>query len=256
MILLISPSKTQDFQAPDYSGTFSQPAMLAESALLMQALARLQAHEISKLMDVSEKIASLNVARFSHFELPFSPDNAKAALFAFKGDVYHGFSLPTYTEEDFAFAQQHLRILSGLYGALRPLDLIQPYRLEMKTKLRNARGNDLYQFWGDRITSRLAADLAAQSDAVLINLASEEYFKAVQPKHLPGIRIVTPVFKEKKGDGHKIISFFAKQARGLMANYALLHRLHAPESLKDFREAGYSFHQGFSTEHEWVFTRG
>lgn len=250
MLFLISPAKTQDFTPQPYTPQHTLPEMLPESQRLMQALAQLSAAEIAELMEVSEKIATLNHARFSQFDFPFTPENALQALFAFRGDVYQGFSFSQYSEEDFAYAQAHLRILSGLYGVLRPLDLIQPYRLEMKTRLRNERGNDLYTFWGNQLTDALNV----QGQSVVVNLASDEYFRAIQPKRLKA-RLLTPIFKEKKGDSYKIVSFFAKKARGMMANFAMLHRIEQPEDLKAFCEGGYAYQAALSTADEWVFTR-
>lgn len=221
----------------------------------MNVLAELSVEKIATLMDLSEKLAVLNHERFHQFKFPFTPANALQALFAFDGDVYQSFTLERYTEADFAFAQQHLGILSGLYGLLRPLDLIQPYRLEMKTKLKNLRGKDLYAFWGDVLAQTVAARMAQADTQILVNLASEEYYKAVNGRLPSTIRVITPVFKEQRNGGYKIVSLFAKQARGMMANFALLHQLTQPEDLKNFREGGYQFSPTLSQGDEWVFVR-
>jgi cytoplasmic iron level regulating protein YaaA (DUF328/UPF0246 family) len=186
MLITLSPSKGQDFETPALSKTCSKPDALKDSELLIRQLRKIKQEEIQQLMNVSENIASLTAARYKSFKTPFTPKNAKQAIFAFKGDVYSGIEIQKYKEADLKYAQNHLRILSGLYGCLRPLDLIQPYRLEMKTKLQNARGHNLYQFWGDKITDELNKELENQKQPVLVNLASNEYFKSVKPKQLKG----------------------------------------------------------------------
>ena len=205
-------------------------------------------------MSLSDKLASLNVARYGSWERESTPQNAKQALLAFKGDVYTGLNAEDFNADDFAFAQQHLRMLSGLYGLLRPLDLMQPYRLEMGTKLSNPRGKDLYTFWGERISQWLNDDLAAQGDQVLLNLASQEYFGAVKPKAL-NARVIDTVFKDRKNGQYKIISFYAKKARGLMARYVIKERLQDPEGLKDFNLDGYRFDAASSSDNQLVFLR-
>jgi len=202
-------------------------------------------------MKLSDKLAALNMARFQTWLKPFNLDNAKQALLAFKGDVYTGLDADTLDEVGLEFAQQHLRILSGLYGVLRPLDLMQAYRLEMGTKFANKKGKDLYQFWGSQLRDSLEAEL---KEGVLINLASNEYFKAVEAKKLKA-RIITPIFKDLKNGQYKIISFYAKKARGLMSRYIIDHRLIKPESIKDFDSEGYRFSPEMSQADEWVFLR-
>ena len=191
---------------------------------------------------------------FEAWSQPFTPENAKQAVLAFKGDVYTGLDAESLSEKQFKFAQKHLRILSGLYGLLRPLDLMQAYRLEMGTKFENKAGKDLYSFWGDKITQALNAEIVSQKDDVLVNLASNEYFKSVKPKLLNG-RIVTPVFKDWKGDKYKIISFYAKKARGLMCRYAIDNDISNVDKLKGFDYEGYAFNESMSSENEWVFIR-
>lgn len=254
MLTIISPSKTQDFSINEVPELFSQPALLEQSEVLVKELQKMSAADIAKLMDVSDKIARLNHERFQHFSPPFSLDNAKQALFAFKGDVYTGIDSKNYRQEELVFAQNHLRILSGLYGLLRPLDLIQPYRLEMKTKLRNPRGKDLYNFWGKRLTEGLNAAMAEQEHNVLVNLASNEYFKAIDKKELAA-EIVTPVFKEFKNGKYSIVAIFAKKARGLMTDFIIKNKIKQPEKLKTFNQEGYEFSESQSKGNEWVFIR-
>jgi cytoplasmic iron level regulating protein YaaA (DUF328/UPF0246 family) len=254
MISIISPSKTQDFSNNGVPAKYSQPALLEQSQVLMGELRKKSPEDIKSLMEVSDKIAELNYDRFQQFNTPFSPDNAKQALYAFKGDVYTGFDLAHYGEKELGFAQQHLRILSGLYGLLRPLDLIQPYRLEMKIKLANPRGKDLYNFWGNRITEALNAALEGQKNPVLINLASNEYFKAIDKKRLEAA-IITPQFKEFKNGKYSIIAIFAKKARGLMTDFIIKNRIEKPEQLKTFNLEGYEYSEQHSKAGEWVFIR-
>ncbi len=211
--------------------------------------------DLRQLMNISEKIASLNVNRYREFSLPFTPKNAKQSLFAFKGDVYNRIPVDTYSEEDLTYAQAHLRILSGLYGTLRPLDLIQPYRLEMKTRLKTAAGANLYQFWGERITQSLNDAMAALKEApLLVNLASNEYFKAVKPKLLKG-HLLTLHFREIKNGKSRVIAIFAKRARGMMADFLLKNRVRDPEQIKQFNAAGYRFSKNDSDEKNWRFVR-
>ncbi len=255
MLILLSPSKTQDFDTAAPVAQHSDAPLLKESLILAKELRKLSAQNISKLMEVSDKIAALNHERFQQFSTPFTPANAKQAAFAFKGDVYDGLDVETLNAKALAFAQNHIRILSGLYGVLRPLDLIQPYRLEMKTKLKNPRGKDLYHFWENRITDALNNDLKTQKNPVIINLASEEYFKAVKPTLLKA-SLITPQFKEKKGSTYQMIGLFAKRARGMMARYIATQRIASPEALLAFAEDGYTFNEKLSEATKPVFTRG
>lgn len=254
MLITLSPSKGQDFETPSPSSIYTVPDQLEDSQLLINEAKKLDVKDVRELMDVSENIAILNVERFHTWHLPFTPENAKPALFAFKGDVYSGIQKDQYSDDDLAYAQDHLRILSGLYGALRPMDLIQPYRLEMKTKLKNPRGENLYQFWGDRITEKLNEVLEKQQDKVLVNLASNEYFKAVKPKKLKG-DLLNINFKETKGGKSRVIAIFAKRARGMMTDYILRNRIEDREAIKDFGAGGYNFSSQESTDQNWVFTR-
>ena len=254
MLLIISPAKTLDYETPAHTSQFTEPDFLDQSALLIEQLRQLSPAQISSLMSISDKLAQLNTARFQAWSLPFDQDNAKQAVLAFKGDVYTGLGAETLNNKQLTFAQRHLRILSGLYGLLRPLDLMQAYRLEMGTRFANPRGKDLYQFWGNRITEQLNKELARQKTKVLVNLASNEYYKAVQADNING-NIVTPVFKDWKNGQYKIISFYAKKARGLMCRYAIDHEIQQQERLKDFDYEGYAYNSAMSSDHEWVFTR-
>ncbi|MDX2322073.1 MAG: peroxide stress protein YaaA [Moritella sp.] len=254
MLIVVSPAKTLDFETPPVTEQYSQADLTIHSAELIDVCRQLTPMALSSLMKISDKLAGLNAARFTEWTSEFTPENAKQAVLAFKGDVYTGLDADTFTADDMAFAQQHFRILSGLYGLLRPLDLIKAYRLEMGTKLSNGRGTNLYQFWGDIITDKVNDTLAAQGDKVLINLASNEYFKAVQKKRLKG-QVITPVFKDCKAGKFKIISFYAKKARGLMARYIIDNQLTDVDQLTAFDTDGYYYCAAESTDIELVFKR-
>ena len=240
MLMVISPAKTLDYETPSITERFTQPQYLEHSQLL-----------IDLLRDYSP---AQNVARYGSWTADFTPENAKQALLAFKGDVYTGLSVEDFTESDLLFAQEHLRMLSGLYGLLRPLDLMQPYRLEMGTKLANPRGKDLYAFWGERITGWLNEALVEQGDDVLLNLASNEYFGAVKPKAL-NARVINVDFKDMKSGQYKIISFYAKKARGLMARWVIKERIGNPDQLPEFDYQGYRYSRDDSTRDRLVFLR-
>lgn len=254
MLIVVSPAKTLDYESPLVTERFTQPEFIEHSAELIEVCRQLTPADISALMKVSDKIAGLNVARFEQWRETFTPENARQAILAFKGDVYTGLDAQTLSDDDFEFAQSHLRMLSGLYGLLKPLDLMQPYRLEMGTRLANARGTNLYQFWGELITDKLNQALAAQGDNLLINLASNEYFKAVKPKNLNG-QVFTPIFKDCKNGQYKVISFYAKKARGMMARYIIDNRIESIEELVKFDVAGYYFVEQESNGKELVFKR-
>lgn len=254
MLMVISPAKTLDYESPLATQRFTQPELLDQSQKLIDVARDLSPAQIASLMSISDKLAHLNAERFNQWQPPFSLDNARQAILAFKGDVYTGLQAEMLDEADFDYAQQHLRMLSGLYGLLRPLDLMQPYRLEMGTKLTHPAGKDLYSFWGDLLTEKLNEALAEQGDDVLINLASDEYFKAIKPKKLRG-EIVKPVFLDEKNGTFKVISFYAKKARGLMSRYVIQHRLRDPEQLKRFDSDGYVFAAAESKGNELVFKR-
>jgi len=254
MLTLLSPAKTLDFDTPPTTAKATQADFLQHSAELVDVLKQYSPDDIGALMKLSPALSELNVQRYHDWRLPFNADNAKAAILAFKGDVYTGLQADTLDQQQLDFAQNHVRILSGLYGLLRPLDLIQPYRLEMGTKLNNARGKDLYSFWGNTITEALNRELEQQGKDVVVNLASNEYFKSVQPKKL-NARLITPVFKDEKNGQYKIISFYAKKARGLMTAYIIRRQLQTAEALQDFDVAGYRFSAEDSRGDTWVFKR-
>lgn len=254
MLIVVSPAKTLDYESPLVTEQYTLPELTEHSQQLIEVCRELTPMDIARLMKVSDKIAGLNAARFAEWVPTFTPENARPAMFAFKGDVYTGLAAETMTDEQIAYAQQHFRMLSGLYGLLRPLDLMQPYRLEMGTKLENPRGANLYQFWGNIITDKVNQALAEQGDDILVNLASNEYFKSVKPKQVKGT-IITPVFKDAKKEQYKVISFYAKKARGLMARYIIDNQIDSIEKLKEFDAAGYYFVAAESTATELVFKR-
>jgi cytoplasmic iron level regulating protein YaaA (DUF328/UPF0246 family) len=254
MLMVISPAKTLDFDSPLATTKNSQPRFLDQSQQLISELQKLAPHDISNLMSVSDKIGTLNFDRFQAWQLPFDQDNARAAVLAFKGDVYTGMQAESFNAGDFTFAQKHLRILSGLYGLLRPLDLMQPYRLEMGTKFANKSGKNLYEFWDNKITDVLNQDIKKSGNKVLVNLASNEYFKSVQLKQLDA-DMITPVFKDCKNGKYKIISFYAKKARGMMAAYIIKNKITKADDLKSFNVDGYNFNSEMTVGTDWVFTR-
>lgn len=254
MLALISPAKTLDYETALPTDTYTQPRLLEQSQQLIDVCRKLSATEIASLMTVSEKIANLNVERFRDWNAEFNFSNARQALFAFKGDVYTGLDAYHLKDQDIDFAQQHLRMLSGLYGLLRPLDLMMPYRLEMGTKLKNSRGNNLYEFWGSIITDQINQDLAEIDAKLLVNLASDEYYKSVNEKKIQA-EIIKPVFLDQKNGKYKVISFYAKKARGLMARYLIENKLSQVEQLKAFDSEGYYFDAESSSDKELVFKR-
>jgi cytoplasmic iron level regulating protein YaaA (DUF328/UPF0246 family) len=263
MLAILSPSKSLDFESEPLAHRFSEPEFLRDSEELIDLLRGYDVAGLRDLMKISEKLAVLNVERFREFSTPFSPANARQAILAFTGDVYTDFALGQYHEEDFEFLQNHVRTLSGLYGLLRPLDLIQPYRLEMGTRLKNARGKNLYEFWGHKITDALqtALDAQAESDAattgeqpILLNLASNEYFDSVDLSRL-NARVLNVNFLDRKGDKYKMITFFLKRLRGTMTDWMVRNRITRPEDLKAFAEQNYYFSPERSTPDEFVFLR-
>ena len=255
MLLLLSPSKTLDYSQPA-TDLHDQPRLLSDSQPLIDLLKDKSDAELMDLMKISEDLATVNMERYHDFETPFDLSNAKQSVLAFKGDVYVGLGAEDFSEEDLRFAQGQLRILSGLYGLLRPLDLMQPYRLEMGTKLQNERGKNLYEYWGDRITDLLNADLNTNGKGrSVVNLASKEYFSAVNPKQLDG-KLYQIDFKEYRDGKYKIIAVYAKKARGMMARYAVKNRVTNPEGLKSFDMDSYAFNKELSGEQHFVFTRG
>ncbi len=253
MLLLVSPAKTLDFEPAELQ-EHSQPRLLEKSEALADLLSEKSQEELMDLMSISEDLAELNRKRYEQFHTPFTLDNAKQAVLAFKGDVYAGMEADSFTAEELQFAQDHLRILSGLYGLLRPLDLMQPYRLEMGTRMENHRGKNLYEFWGDDITDLINHDLQETSAKAVINLASKEYFSAVQPGRLKG-ELYDIQFKELRKDKYKVIAFYAKKARGMMCRYAIKNKLTEPEQLKSFDMDGYAYNEELSDGRTFVFTR-
>jgi cytoplasmic iron level regulating protein YaaA (DUF328/UPF0246 family) len=254
VLTVLSPAKTLDFETAPRTRKATQPYFIERAAQLVDDARVLTPEALQKLMGVSENIALLNHERFMNWQPDFSLDNAKQAVLAFKGDVYTGLDASTLDTKSLTFAQKHLRILSGLYGLLRPLDLMQPYRLEMGLKFSNRGGRNLYEFWGEEITQLLDTEIDKSGSSVLVNLASNEYFKAVKPRQLDA-EVITPVFKDLKNGDYKIISFFAKKARGVMARYIVEQRLNDPEELKGFCGAGYYYSAERSTADSWVFLR-
>ncbi len=254
MLFILSPAKALDYKTPPHVATYTMPAFLEQSATLIRQLRALSPADIANLMDLSDPLALLNFTRYAEWSLPFTPENAKQAVLAFDGDVYDGLAAKTLSADDLAFAQQHVRILSGLYGILKPLDLMQAYRLEMGTKLKNEGGKDLYAFWGETLLAAINAELAEMARPVVVNLASEEYFKAAVGRKIAG-EVIQPVFEDWKNGRYKIISFYAKRARGLMTRYAVLNRLTEPEALQGFDAEGYAFAPEASDKTTWVFRR-
>ena len=255
MLAILSPAKTLDFDSPLTTDQHSAPEFTEESTALIKTLRQLEPSDIGSLMGISDKLAVLNHNRYAHWSAKFDDaSGARASLLAFKGDVYLGLDAQTLSKRDFTWAQKRLRVLSGLYGLLRPLDRIHPYRLEMGTALRNTAGKDLYEFWGGKVTQALNEALAEQRSKVLINLASNEYYKVVQAQNIDG-RIVTINFKEWRRDAYRFVSFSAKKARGLMARYMIDQRAERADDLKAFDVEGYAFNEELSSRDEWIFTR-
>jgi cytoplasmic iron level regulating protein YaaA (DUF328/UPF0246 family) len=254
MLAVLSPAKTLDYDTPPTTRKATQPEFLERAGELVAEARTLTPAAIRELMGVSEQIAELNHRRFMNWAAPFDLDNAKQAVLAFQGDVYTGLDAASLSAAQLAFAQKHLRILSGLYGVLRPLDLMQPYRLEMGLRFANPAGGNLYDFWGGSIAGSLGRALRKSGTPVLLNLASNEYFRAVQVKALDA-EVITPVFKDLKGGRYKVVSFYAKKARGQMARYIIDRELDDPEALKAFDVAGYRYSRGDSSARELVFTR-
>ncbi|MDR5738121.1 MULTISPECIES: peroxide stress protein YaaA [unclassified Caballeronia] len=255
MIIVLSPAKSLDYETPAHIRKHTLPEFVDDAAELIQGLRQLSPQQIGGMMGISDQLATLNFQRYAEWSKTFDAQNSKQAVLAFNGDVYEGFAAKTLTSADLDFAQNHVRVLSGLYGLLRPLDLLQPYRLEMGTKFPNSRGKDLYAFWGERITAALNEQFRRRRGArVLVNCASEEYFRSVKPKLLDA-PVVSPVFEDWKGGRYKIISFHAKRARGLMARYAVQNRIDEPEALKGFDSEGYRFDEEASNDTTYVFRR-
>jgi len=254
MLLLISPAKKLEMQAPAPVSEFSQPRFTAQAAELIDVLRMKSEAELAGLMKISANFAALNYRRFRDWQLPFNEENAKQALFAFRGDVYAALDADTLDEQGLAYTQRHLHILSGLYGLLRPLDLMQAYRLEMGTRLANTQGRDLYSFWGNTLTHAINAEVAGHRQRTVINLASGEYARAVNWHAIEG-QVVHTHFKEQKDDGYRVIGIHAKRARGLMCRYAIESGAEGAEALQAFDAAGYTFRAQMSSPSDWVFAR-
>jgi len=254
MLIVLSPAKSLDYKTPVKVKAPTLPEFVSESAKLIADLKKLSPQEVADLMGLSDQLAALNVGRYCDWSKKFTDANSKPAIYAFNGDVYDGFDVNTLNSKAMDFAQDHLRILSGLYGALRPLDLMQPYRLEMGTSFQNARGKDLYAFWGERVTESLKKLLEQQKKPVLLNLASEEYFKVLQVKNLD-CPVISPIFQDGKDGKYKIISFYAKRARGLMARYVVENRITDPADLKGFNLDGYKYVASESKPEKPLFRR-
>lgn len=254
MIVVLSPSKGQEFETPAKTKKRSTPRDLSHSALLITEARKISRPGLKRLMDISTDLAKINHSRFKNFTTPFSLDNAKQCIFAFTGDAYNQIPLEQYTAAELTYMQKHLRIISGLYGSLRPLDLIQAYRLEMKTKLANPRGSNLYQFWGKHITNSINKDLAKQKEKVLVNLASSEYFKSVKHRLIDG-RVLNIDFKETRARETRVIAIFAKRACGAMTNYIMRNQIEHAEDIKSFDFGGYKFDKKNSMDNYWIFER-
>lgn len=254
MLLLLSPAKKLDFETENLRKDAATPALLKETRQLVKIAKTLKAEDLKAMMGISDALAELNVSRFKAFKTPFDPSNARPAIDAFQGDVYVGLDAATLSDDDREYANGVIRILSGLYGVLSPLDLMQAYRLEMGTKFKTEQGNTLYAFWANKISKKLNTDLKGHKDPVVINLASNEYFKAVDQKALKA-RVITPVFQDVKDGKARVVSFLAKKARGMMARYVIDNRVSEPELLKKFDVAGYGFVSSESSEDKWIFRR-
>ena len=254
MLALISPAKKLDYETPPTTDKYTLPDFLEHSQELIDQLSQYAPHEIASLMKLSDKLSLLNAERYDSWHTPFTVDNAKQAVLAFKGDVYEGMDAGNFDHDELNFSQTHLRMLSGLYGLLRPLDLMQAYRLEMGTRLQNARGKNLYEFWGNIVTDKINEELKEQGDNIVVNLASNEYFKVVKKDRLQG-ELFTPLFKDFKNGQYKIISFYAKKARGMMCRYIIENRINDVEKLKDFDLGGYEYNESMSSGKDWVFIR-
>jgi hypothetical protein len=254
MIIVISPAKSLYDHAPIQLKKYTAADFLPEAEKVISVLKKKKPAQLAELMGISPKLAELNFQRFQEWTLPFTPENSWQSVLMFNGDVYQGMKAETFSTEEFEIAQQKLRILSGAYGLLKPLDLIQPYRLEMGTNISVARKKNLYEFWKIKITAKLNQEISENGKKVLVNLASNEYFSAIDTKKLKA-RIITPAFKENKDGKYQMVSFFAKRARGLMSRFIIQNNISDPEEMKAFDLEGYYFNNQLSKEDNWVFTR-
>ena len=255
MITILGPAKTIDTSPHGVTDLHTSPLYLEQATVLVEKLQKYSLARLKKLMKVSDKLATLTFERYATWNPSYSYEEAQQAILAFSGEVFNGLKARSLKEKDLVFAQEHVRILSGLYGVLRPLDMILPYRLEMGTKFPNPRGKNLYDFWKTIIPEKIQEDTRKQETAVLINLASQEYFKSIQPQNFPH-RIITPVFKESNGEGYRNVTIYAKKARGLMCDFIIRNHLTDVDAIKFFTVAGYQFNKKISSENEWVYTRG
>lgn len=251
MIVILSPSKTQDFENVNRTDIQTQPEFILDTKELLEEVRKIEIDELQEIMQVSERLAFLNYNRFQDIQFPFNPKYDRQAIIAFRGDVYEGLDPDTLTDEELHFAQANLRIISGFYGVLRPFDLIQPYRLEMKTPLKTSRGKNLYEFWGKFLSDYFNT---RYPENIIINLASQEYGKAIFNRHFK-LKEITPLFKEEKNGELKTVAVYAKKARGKMARYIIQNKIKQPSKLKLYEEDGYKFDEEASSETEWVFTR-
>lgn len=254
MLILLSPAKTLDFSSHERELSATQPALQSEAKKLAKVAKELSQKDLAKLMSLSEKLAETTHGYFADWKPKWDAKSAKQAILAFRGDVYQGFDADTLSDKQLEKAQEQVRILSGLYGVLRPLDLMQAYRLEMGRKLENPRGNDIYSWWGDRVTETLNDDLQNERKPLVVNLASNEYWAVINEKKLDA-EVITPIFKDKKGGQYKVISFYAKRARGLMARHLVRSRAAGVKAIESFKEAGYELSESLSTEGAPLFTR-
>lgn len=255
MVIVLSPAKTLNSDIRPQTAHFSQADFLKEASELVEVLRKYSPSRLQELMKINPKIAELNATRYMDWQLPFTPENASPALLTFKGEVYNGLKAETLNEDDLLFAQDHVRVLSGLYGALRPLDLMQPYRLEMGTKLKVKRKKSLYEFWASKITNHINHLLESTDQKYLINLASNEYFGALDPKKIEA-EIITPTFKDYSGGTYKFLTVYGKKARGMMTRFIVENRIVEVEKMKLFDEGGYFYNDRLSEGNNWVFTRG
>jgi len=253
-MIVISPAKSLYTHSPIQLDKYTEAEFLPEAEKIISVMKKKKPAQLGKLMDISPKLAELNFQRFQEWSLPFSPNNSWQAILMFNGDVYQGLKAETFTSEEFDTAQNHLRILSGVYGLLKPLDLIQAYRLEMGTTVAIARKKNLYEFWKTKITARLNEEMSQSNQKILINLASNEYFSAIDTRKLKA-RIITPAFKEYKNGQYQMVSFYAKRARGLMSRFIIQNQISDPEEIKAFTEEGYYFNNQLSKGDNWLFTR-
>jgi cytoplasmic iron level regulating protein YaaA (DUF328/UPF0246 family) len=254
MLTILGPAKTIDTSPHGVTAYYTLPQYLEEAEKLVEQLREYSLPRLKSMMKVSDKLATLTIERFAWWNRSHGPEEGMQAILAFSGEVFNGLKARLLDEKDLLFAQEHVRILSGLYGVLRPLDLILPYRLEMGTKMKNSRGKNLYEYWKGTIPGRISEDTGKQKTPVLINLASNEYFRSIEPGSFP-YEIITPVFKESDGDSYRNVTVYAKKARGMMLRFIIRNRINSPEKLKAFDEEGYDYNPHLSSKLEWVFTR-